>query len=197
MLAALRSRSIAARAGRLTIDRATPRPFGWQRVLPAAAGRAIGRGAIGRVARSRFGSGPAGIGRGDRSGSGASAVDFLSSRALAGGDSSLPTIDGLASWLVEHLSSLLSVADDRASTERASHGWQPAAIAALAAADVGAATTAVGKQKPLADARYFAALVRSISNEWLILGGCERGCSCLAGLARRAFSRSAIAGKAR
>ncbi len=91
---------------------------------------------------------------------------------LAGGDNSLPAIDGLASWLVEHLSSLLSVADDRASTERASHGWQPAAIAALAAADVGAATTAVGKQKPLADARYFAALVRSISNEWLILGGC-------------------------
>ena len=58
MLAVLRCRSIAARAGRLTIYRAIPRPFGWQRVLPAAAGRAIGRGAIGRVARSRFGNGP-------------------------------------------------------------------------------------------------------------------------------------------
>jgi hypothetical protein len=91
------------------------------------------------------------------------------SRASA--DNAPATIQNLAAWLSDHLGSLLSGNEVTAASETLAVAPRRQDLAALAAADVGAASASDSESESLDDPSYLIRLVRDISREWLILEG--------------------------
>jgi signal transduction histidine kinase len=81
------------------------------------------------------------------------------------------TVQNLAAWLSDHLGSLLRGDKVTAASETLAVATQRQNLAALAAADVGAASSGAPTPDLLDDPSYLTRLVRNISHEWLILAG--------------------------